>query len=84
MEYIKFQRKRAIYHNLVLLHQPFSDYYGAYHALETLYNEGKVRAIVINKFLYNCFYGIVRFEAFFITISMHHGLTVIVPLMQHF
>lgn len=38
------------YLDLVLLHQPFSDAYGAYHALEDLYDEGKIRAIGISNF----------------------------------
>ena len=38
------------YLDLVLLHQPFADYYGAYRALEDLYEAGKVRAIGISNF----------------------------------
>lgn len=38
------------YIDLVLLHQPFSDYYGAYHALEDLYNLGKIKAIGVSNF----------------------------------
>lgn len=38
------------YLDLVLLHQPFSDYYGAYRALEDLYNAGKLRAIGVSNF----------------------------------
>lgn len=38
------------YLDLVLLHQPFSDAYGAYRALEDLYEEGKLRAIGISNF----------------------------------
>lgn len=36
--------------DLMLLHQPFSDYYGAYRALEDLYDEGKIKAIGISNF----------------------------------
>ena len=39
------------YIDLVLLHQPFSDYYGAWRALEELYAEGKLRAIGVSNFL---------------------------------
>ena len=35
---------------MILLHQPFSDYYGAYRALEELYNEGVLRAIGVSNF----------------------------------
>lgn len=38
------------YLDLVLLHQPFSDYYGAYRALEDLYDKGKLRAIGVSNF----------------------------------
>ncbi|MDF7663810.1 aldo/keto reductase [Bifidobacterium sp. ESL0763] len=38
------------YLDLVLLHQPFADYYGAWHALEKLYNDGVVRAIGVSNF----------------------------------
>ena len=38
------------YLDLVLIHQCLSDYYGAYRALEDLYNEGKIRAIGISNF----------------------------------
>ena len=38
------------YIDLVLLHQPFKDYYGAYHALEDLYKEGKIKAIGVSNF----------------------------------
>lgn len=38
------------YLDLILLHQPFSDYYGSYHALEEMYKEGKVRAIGVSNF----------------------------------
>lgn len=36
--------------DLCLLHQPFSDVYGAYRALEDLYSEGRIRAIGISNF----------------------------------
>ena len=38
------------YLDLVLLHQPFSDYYGAWRALEDLYAEGVLRAIGVSNF----------------------------------
>lgn len=38
------------YIDLVLLHQPFSDYYGAYRALEDLYEEGLIKAIGVSNF----------------------------------
>ena len=44
------KKLKTDYLDLVLLHQPFSDAYGAYHALEDLYDEGKIRAIGISNF----------------------------------
>lgn len=38
------------YIDLMLLHQPFCDRYGAYRALEGAYKEGKVRAIGVSNF----------------------------------
>lgn len=38
------------YLDLVLLHQPFGDAYGAWRALEELYDEGKIHAIGISNF----------------------------------
>ena len=38
------------YIDLMLLHQPFCDRYGAYRALEEAYREGKVRAIGVSNF----------------------------------
>lgn len=45
------EKLQTEYIDLVLLHQPFSDYYGAYRALEDLYKEGKLRSIGISNFL---------------------------------
>ncbi len=44
------KKLKTDYLDLVLLHQPFSDTYGTYHALEDLYDEGKIRAIGISNF----------------------------------
>ena len=44
------EKLRTDYLDLVLLHQPFADYFGAYRALEDLYEEGKIRAIGISNF----------------------------------
>ena len=38
------------YIDLLLVHQPFGDYYGSYHAMEEAYKEGKVRAIGVSNF----------------------------------
>ena len=44
------RRLRVEYLDLCLLHQPFSDTYGAYRSLEDLYDEGRLRAIGISNF----------------------------------
>ena len=44
------EKLRTDYLDLVLLHQPFAEYYGAYRALEDLYEAGKLRAIGISNF----------------------------------
>lgn len=38
------------YLDLMLLHQPFNDYYGAYRAMEDMYEEGKLKAIGVSNF----------------------------------
>jgi len=44
------KKLKTDYLDLLLLHQPFSDYYGSYHALEEMYKEGKIRAIGVSNF----------------------------------
>lgn len=44
------RKLKTDYLDLVLLHQPYADYYGAYRALEELYEEGKIRAIGVSNF----------------------------------
>ncbi|MGN0559483.1 MAG: aldo/keto reductase [Candidatus Fimenecus sp.] len=44
------QKLKTDYIDLMLLHQPFSDIYGAWRALEELYEAGKIRAIGISNF----------------------------------
>lgn len=44
------RKLKTNYVDLVLLHQPFSDYYGAWRALEDLYAEGVIKAIGVSNF----------------------------------
>lgn len=44
------KKLKVDYLDLVLLHQPFGNYYSAYHALEQLYKEGKLRSIGVSNF----------------------------------
>jgi 2,5-diketo-D-gluconate reductase A len=44
------ERLQLDYLDLLLIHQPFNDYYGTYRAMEELYKEGKLRAIGVSNF----------------------------------
>ena len=48
--YESLRKLKTDYIDLMLLHQPFSDAYGAWRALEKLYDEGVLRAIGISNF----------------------------------
>lgn len=44
------KKLQSDYIDLVLIHQPFNDYYGTYRAMEEAYKEGWIRAIGISNF----------------------------------
>lgn len=44
------ERLQTDYLDLYLIHHPFGDYYDAWRAMETLYQEGKIRAIGVSNF----------------------------------
>lgn len=44
------KRLKSDYIDLMLIHQPFGDYYGTYRAMEEAYNDGKLRAIGVSNF----------------------------------
>ena len=46
------------YIDLLLVHQPFGDYYGTYRAMQKAYKEGKVRAIGLSNFYDARFYDL--------------------------
>lgn len=56
------RKLKTEYLDLCLLHQPFSDYYGAYRALEDLYAEGKIKAIGVSNFYPDCLTDICMFD----------------------
>ena len=44
------RKLRTDYLDLLLIHQPFGDYYGTYRAMEEFYSAGKIRAIGVSNF----------------------------------
>lgn len=56
------KKLKTDYLDLCLLHQPFSDYYGAWRALEDLYDEGKIRAIGVSNFYPDRFVDLASFS----------------------
>ena len=49
------------YIDLMLIHQPFGDYYGTYRAMERAYKEGKLKAIGVSNFYPDRFIDIANF-----------------------
>ena len=49
------------YIDLLLIHQPFGDYYGTYRAMEEAYRAGKVRAIGVSNFYPDRYLDLVHF-----------------------
>lgn len=47
---ISLSKLQSEYIDLLLIHQPFGDYYGTYRAMEEAYKAGKVRAIGVSNF----------------------------------
>lgn len=44
------KKLKTDYVDLMLIHQPFNDYYGTYRAMEEAYKDGKIRAIGVSNF----------------------------------
>lgn len=50
------------YIDLMLIHQPFNDYYGTYRAMEEYYKAGKIKAIGVSNFYPDRFIDITQFS----------------------
>ena len=55
------KKLQTSYIDLLLIHQPFGDYYGSYRAMEEAYKAGKVRAIGVSNFYPDRFLDITHF-----------------------
>ena len=55
------RKLKTDYVDLMLIHQPFNDYYGAYRAMEEAYKAGKIRAIGVSNFMPDRFIDIAGF-----------------------
>ena len=55
------RKLQSDYIDLLLIHQPFGDYYGTYRAMEEAYRSGKVRAIGVSNFYPDRFIDLANF-----------------------
>lgn len=55
------RKLQSDYIDLLLIHQPFGDYYGTYRAMEEAYKEGKARAIGVSNFYPDRFVDLAEF-----------------------
>lgn len=55
------RKLQSDYVDLLLIHQPFGDYYGTYRAMEEAYKNGKARAIGVSNFYPDRFVDIAEF-----------------------
>lgn len=55
------RKLKTDYVDLMLIHQPFNDYYGSYRAMEEAYKAGKIRAIGVSNFMPDRFIDIAEF-----------------------
>ncbi len=58
---VSLQKLQTDYVDLLLIHQPFNDYYGTYRAMEEAYKAGKARAIGVSNFYPDRFIDLAEF-----------------------
>lgn len=56
------EKLQTDYIDLLLIHQPFNDYYGTYRAMEAAYKAGQVRAIGVSNFYPDRFIDLAEFS----------------------
>lgn len=56
------ERLQLEYIDLLLIHQPFNDYYSAYRAMEEFYRQGKLKAIGVSNFYSDRLIDFVKFN----------------------
>jgi len=56
------QRLQLDYLDLLLIHQPFNDYYGTYRAMTEAYRDGKLRAIGVSNFYPDRLIDLIKFN----------------------
>ena len=56
------RKLKSDYIDLMLIHQPFGDYYGSYRAMEEAYKAGKLRAIGVSNFYPDRFIDLAEFS----------------------
>ena len=56
------ERLQMDYLDLLLIHQPFGDYYGTYRAMEEVYHEGKFKAIGVSNFYSDRLIDLIKFN----------------------
>ncbi len=56
------ERLQLDYIDLLLIHQPFNDYYGTYRAMEELHREGKLKAIGVSNFYPDRLIDLIKFN----------------------
>jgi len=73
-------RMQLDYVDLMLIHQPYNDYYGTYRAMEEFYHAGKLRAIGVSNFFPSILSDLIHFNTVVPTINQieinpfHHRL----------